>query len=88
MSKRCCCCCNAPVSCQNSSGCFGNICNPFCLVVLLIALKKGEVIKDQSTIEALFFIFLLLCCCNNKGAGFGCGASNSCCNPCCKPCCC
>ncbi|WP_138202981.1 hypothetical protein [Haloimpatiens lingqiaonensis] len=77
------CCCNSPAygcGCGTQT-CFGNICNPFCLVVLLIALKKGEVIQSQSTIEALFFLFLLLCCCCNRGnfAGFNAQRCNCCC---------
>lgn len=61
-------CCISPVygsNCGNQT-CFGNVCNPFCLVVLLMALKKGGIIESQSTIEALFFLFLLLCCCGNN----------------------
>ena len=78
MSKRrnCCSCCN---NVANSNG-FGNICNPFCLIVLLLALKKSGIIEDQCTIEALFFIFLLLCCCNCNNTGVaGCRRAYRCC---------
>ncbi|WP_102401079.1 hypothetical protein [Haloimpatiens massiliensis] len=83
MSKKNCCCNSSAYGYSSGCGrptCFGNICNPFCLVVLLIALRKGEVIQSQSTIEALFFLFLLLCCCNNSGfAGAGARRCNCCC---------
>ncbi|WP_035289605.1 hypothetical protein [Clostridium sp. KNHs214] len=83
MSRKRCCCDSSACGCGCGCGkqtCFGNICNPFCLVVLLIALRKGEVIQSQSTIEALFFLFLLLCCCNNGSfGGFGSQRRDCCC---------